>query len=71
MGKSTLYQSPRLMVGLNAFEPGQTHALHAHEVPDALGVRGSRTREHRYRGKCQCRMHQDALYAFHEISLSV
>ena len=31
MGKSTLYQSPRLLVGLNAFEPGQAHALHAHE----------------------------------------
>src|SRR5688572_12658286 len=36
MGKSTLYQSPRLMVGLNAFEPGQTHALHAHEGMDKV-----------------------------------
>ena len=30
MGKSTLFQSDRLLVGLNAFEPGQSHALHAH-----------------------------------------
>src|SRR5712692_5179119 len=30
MGKSTIYQSARLLVGLNAFEPGQSHALHAH-----------------------------------------
>ena len=30
MGKSTLFESPRLLVGLNAFEPGQCHALHAH-----------------------------------------
>lgn len=36
MGKSTLYQSPRLLVGLNAFEPGQAHALHAHEGMDKL-----------------------------------
>ena len=28
MGKSTLFESPRLLVGLNAFEPGQSHALH-------------------------------------------
>ena len=34
MGKSTLYQSERLMVGLNAFEPGQAHALHAHAGMD-------------------------------------
>jgi len=34
MGKSTLYQSSRLLVGLNAFEPGQAHALHAHEGMD-------------------------------------
>ena len=26
MGKATLFESPRLLVGLNAFEPGQTHA---------------------------------------------
>ena len=36
MGKSTLYQSPRLLVGLNAFEPGQAHALHAHEGTDKV-----------------------------------
>ena len=36
MGKSTLYESPRLLVGLNAFEPGQTHALHAHEGMDKV-----------------------------------
>ena len=36
MGKSTLYQSPRLLVGLNAFEPGQTHALHAHAGMDKV-----------------------------------
>ena len=36
MGKSTLFQSARLLVGLNAFEPGQSHALHAHEGMDKL-----------------------------------
>lgn len=36
MGKSTLYQSARLLVGLNAFEPGQAHALHAHEGMDKV-----------------------------------
>ena len=29
MGKATIFESPRLLVGLNAFEPGQEHALHA------------------------------------------
>ena len=29
MGKTTIFESPRLLVGLNAFEPGQAHALHA------------------------------------------
>jgi mannose-6-phosphate isomerase-like protein (cupin superfamily) len=33
MGKSTLFESPRL---LNAFEPGQEHALHAHAGMDKL-----------------------------------
>ena len=28
MGKSTIFRSERVMVGLNAFEPGQEHALH-------------------------------------------
>jgi len=36
MGKATLFRSPRLMVGLNAFEPGQEHALHAHEGMDKV-----------------------------------
>ncbi|MCC7242152.1 MAG: cupin domain-containing protein [Acidobacteria bacterium] len=34
MGKATLFESPRLLVGLNAFEPGQEHALHAHDGQD-------------------------------------
>jgi mannose-6-phosphate isomerase-like protein (cupin superfamily) len=36
MGKSTIFQSPRLLVGLNAFEPGQSHALHAHAGMDKV-----------------------------------
>jgi len=36
MGKSTLFASPRLLVGLNAFEPGQAHALHAHAEMDKV-----------------------------------
>src|SRR6202163_5002333 len=36
MGKSTIYQSARLLVGLNAFEPGQSHALHAHVGIDKM-----------------------------------
>jgi quercetin dioxygenase-like cupin family protein len=36
MGKSTLFTSPRLMVGLNAFEPGQSHALHSHAGMDKV-----------------------------------
>ena len=36
MGKSTLFQSDRMLVGLNAFEPGQEHRLHAHEGMDKL-----------------------------------
>jgi len=36
MGKTTLFQSPRLLVGLNAFEPGQDHALHAHAGMDKV-----------------------------------
>lgn len=34
MGKTTLFESPGLLVGLNAFEPGQQHALHAHAGQD-------------------------------------
>jgi quercetin dioxygenase-like cupin family protein len=36
MGKTTLFESPRLLVGLNAFEPGQEHALHAHAGQDKV-----------------------------------
>jgi len=36
MGKSTIFESSRLLVGLNAFEPGQSHALHAHDGMDKL-----------------------------------
>ncbi len=36
MGKSTLFQSPRLLVGLNAFEPGQEHKLHSHAGMDKI-----------------------------------
>ena len=36
MGKSTLFQSQRLLVGLNAFEPGQSHGLHAHAGMDKV-----------------------------------
>jgi quercetin dioxygenase-like cupin family protein len=36
MGKATLFESAHLMVGLNAFEPGQEHALHAHAGMDKV-----------------------------------
>jgi mannose-6-phosphate isomerase-like protein (cupin superfamily) len=36
MGKSTIFRSERLLVGLNAFEPGQEHALHAHAGMDKV-----------------------------------
>ena len=36
MGKSTIFRSDRLMVGLNAFEPGQEHKIHAHEGMDKV-----------------------------------
>ncbi|HEX4964361.1 MAG TPA: cupin domain-containing protein [Thermoanaerobaculia bacterium] len=36
MGKTTLFQSDRLLVGLNAFEPGQEHKLHAHAGMDKV-----------------------------------
>lgn len=36
MGKSTLFSSERMMVGLNAFEAGQEHKLHAHEGMDKV-----------------------------------
>ena len=36
MGKSTIFRSEHVMVGLNAFEPGQEHTLHAHEDMDKI-----------------------------------
>jgi quercetin dioxygenase-like cupin family protein len=36
MGKATLFESANLLVGLNAFEPGQSHALHAHAGMDKV-----------------------------------
>lgn len=36
MGKTTLFRSDRVMVGLNAFEPGQEHRLHAHAGMDKV-----------------------------------
>lgn len=36
MGKSTIFRSEHVMVGLNAFEPGQEHALHAHAGMDKV-----------------------------------
>ena len=36
MGKSTIFQSEHMLVGLNAFEPGQEHRLHAHADMDKV-----------------------------------
>ncbi|MEE8522490.1 MAG: cupin domain-containing protein [Thermoanaerobaculia bacterium] len=36
MGKVTLFKSSRLLVGLNAFEPGQEHRLHSHAGMDKV-----------------------------------
>jgi quercetin dioxygenase-like cupin family protein len=36
MGKVTIFESERLLVGLNCFEPGQEHRLHAHEGMDKV-----------------------------------
>ena len=36
MGKATLFRSDRILVGLNAFEPGQEHKLHAHAGMDKV-----------------------------------
>ena len=36
MGKSSLFRSDRMLVGLNAFEPGQEHKLHAHAGMDKV-----------------------------------
>jgi mannose-6-phosphate isomerase-like protein (cupin superfamily) len=36
MAKGTLFESERVLVGLNNFEPGQEHALHAHRGMDKV-----------------------------------
>lgn len=36
MGKCTLFQSARVLVGLNCFEPGQEHGLHTHAGMDKV-----------------------------------
>ena len=36
MGKSTLFRTDRMLVGLNCFEPGQEHKLHAHAGMDKV-----------------------------------
>lgn len=36
MGKSNVAQGESLFAGLNCFEPGQEHALHAHAGQDKL-----------------------------------
>ena len=36
MGKTTIFRSDRVLVGLNAFEPGQEHELHAHADMDKV-----------------------------------
>jgi mannose-6-phosphate isomerase-like protein (cupin superfamily) len=36
MGKATIFQSDGILVGLNCFEPGQEHRLHAHEGMDKV-----------------------------------
>lgn len=36
MAKGTLFESERVLVGLNNFEPGQEHKLHAHQGMDKV-----------------------------------
>lgn len=36
MGKSTIFRSDRVLVGLNCFEPGQEHRLHTHAGQDKV-----------------------------------
>lgn len=36
MGKSTIFESEHIMVGLNCFGPGQEHELHAHAGMDKV-----------------------------------
>ncbi|MFT7668554.1 MAG: mannose-6-phosphate isomerase-like protein (cupin superfamily) [Planctomycetota bacterium] len=36
MGKVTIFQSDRILVGLNCFGPGQEHKIHAHQGIDKV-----------------------------------
>src|ERR1044071_9579378 len=36
MGKATIFESSRMLVGLNAFEAGQSHDLHTHAGMDKM-----------------------------------
>ena len=36
MGKATIFESERILVGLNSFESGQEHALHGHADQDKV-----------------------------------
>ena len=36
MGKTTIFSSERILVGLNSFEPGQEHRLHSHKGMDKV-----------------------------------
>ena len=36
MAKTTLFQSQQVLVGLNAFEPGQERPIHAHDDMDKV-----------------------------------
>ena len=36
MGKSTIFKSKHILVGLNTFEPGQAHQLHTHKGMDKV-----------------------------------
>ncbi len=36
MGKTTIFSSERILVGLNSFEPGQEHHLHSHKAMDKV-----------------------------------
>ena len=36
MGKGTIFESARILVGTNSFEPGQEHKLHAHAGMDKV-----------------------------------
>ena len=36
IGKSTIFRSKSMLVGINAFEPGQEHSLHTHAGMDKV-----------------------------------